>query len=79
LLYEEVNRMISLGVIEESDSFWYSPVVLVQKPGKFRLCLDIRKVNAVTKRDAYPLPQIDAILSRLPKANFISSIDLKDA
>jgi len=33
----------------------------------------------VSTKDAYPLPQIDGILSRLPKANFISSLDLKDA
>ncbi|XP_033237657.1 uncharacterized protein [Drosophila pseudoobscura] len=79
LLYAEIDRMLSLGVIEESDSAWSSPVVLVQKPGKVRLCLDSRKVNAVTKKDAYPLPQIDGILGRLPKAMFISSLDLKDA
>jgi len=79
LVYPEVDRMLKLGVIEESDSAWSSPVVLVQKPGKVRLCLDSRKVNMVTTKDAYPLPQIDGILSRLPKANFISSLDLKDA
>ncbi|KAH8241672.1 hypothetical protein KR032_006895, partial [Drosophila birchii] len=62
LLYAEVDRMLKLGVIEESDSAWSSPVVLVQKPGKIRLCLDSRKVNAFTKKDAYPLPQIDGIL-----------------
>jgi len=70
LLYAEVDRMLKLGVIEESDSAWSSPVVLVQKPGKVRLCLDSKKVNMVTTKDAYPLP---------PKANFISSLDLKDA
>lgn len=79
LLYGEVERMMKLGVIEESDSAWSSPVVLVQKPGKVRLCLDCRKVNSFTYGDAYPLPQIEAILSRLPKAVFISSLDLKDA
>nr|XP_043065612.1 uncharacterized protein LOC122320996 [Drosophila bipectinata] len=79
LLYGEVERMMKLGVIEESQSAWSSPVVLVQKPGKVRLCLDCRKVNSFTQGDAYPLPQIDAILSRLPKAMFISSLDLKDA
>ncbi|XP_030385488.1 uncharacterized protein LOC115632467 isoform X1 [Scaptodrosophila lebanonensis] len=79
LLYAEIDRMLEQGVIEESDSAWSSPVVLVQKPGKFRICLDSRKVNAVSRKDAYPLPQIDGILSRLPKAMFISSLDLKDA
>ncbi|KAH8338217.1 hypothetical protein KR074_001824, partial [Drosophila pseudoananassae] len=78
LLYAEVDRMLKLGVIEESDSPWSSPVVVVQKPGKVKVCLDSRKVNAVTEKDAHQLPQIDVILSRLPKANFISSLDLKD-
>jgi len=36
-------------------------------------------VNAATKKDAYPIPQIDGILSRLPDTMFISSLDLKDA
>lgn len=58
--------MLDLGVIEESKSSWSSPVVLVQKPGKVRLCIDSRKLN-------------DGILSRLPKAEFITSLDLKDA
>ncbi|KAH8318247.1 hypothetical protein KR059_000694, partial [Drosophila kikkawai] len=79
LLYAEIDRMLEMEVIEESQSAWSSPVVLVQKPGKVRLCLDSRKVNAVTTKDTYPLPQIDGILSRLPKAMFISSLNLKDA
>ncbi|KAH8235322.1 hypothetical protein KR032_011451, partial [Drosophila birchii] len=77
LLCAEVDRMLEMGVIK-SQSAWSSPVGLVQKPGKVRLCLDSRKVNAVTKKDAYPLPQIDGILSRLPKALFISCLHLKD-
>lgn len=79
LMYEELDRMLDLGVIEESNSAWSSPVVLVRKPGKLRLCLDSRIVNAVTVKDAYPIPFVGGILSRLPKAEFISSIDLKDA
>jgi len=43
------------------------------------LCLDSRKINASTEKDACPLPQISGILSRLPKAEFITSLDLKDA
>lgn len=70
---------MSLGVIEESQSPWSSPVALVLKPGKVRLCLDARKLNSVTVKDAYPLPLIEGIFSRLPKARFISSLDLKDA
>lgn len=79
-LYKELDRMISLDVVEESTSNWCSPIVMVKKSnGKFRLCIDSRKLNAVTKRCAYPLPFISSILDRLGKTKFLSSIDLKDA
>jgi len=79
-LNQELDRMLGLGVLEESESPWNSPVTLVKKSnGKVRLCLDARRVNEVTVKDAYPLPIIDGILSRLENTNFISSLDLKDA
>lgn len=78
-MYAEIDRMLSLGVIEEADSAWSSPIVMVTKPGKVRICLDCRKINSFTEKDAYPLPQISGILSRLPKAEYITSLDLKDA
>lgn len=75
-----IERMLSMDVIEESNSPWCSPVVLVKKSnGQPRLCLDSRKLNLVTKKDAYPLPVIDGLLSRLHDTKFISCIDLKDA
>lgn len=78
-VYEELDRLLKLGVIEESNSPWCSPVVNVRKPGKVRLCLDSRRVNAITKKDSYPLPHINGLLSRLKDTYFISGIDLKDA
>lgn len=79
-MFSELDRMIALGVIEESASPWNSPIVMVRKHcGKARLCLDSRAINNVTVKDAYPLPIIDGILSRLGETFFISSIDLKDA
>lgn len=79
-LFAEVDRMLELGVVRESSSAWNSPVTVVSKSnGKSRMCLDARKLNAATKKDAYPMPMIDSILSRLNETHFISSIDLKDA
>lgn len=76
----EIDRMLKLGVIEESESPWCSPMAVVRKAnGKTRLCLDARKLNDLTVKDAYPIPLIDGLLSRLGGTHFISSIDLKDA
>ena len=79
LLFVEIDRMLELGVIEPSSSAWSSPMRLVLKPNKVRLCLDARKLNEATKKDAYPLPSIDGIFSRLPKPVLITKLDLKDA
>ncbi|XP_036348058.1 uncharacterized protein K02A2.6-like, partial [Rhagoletis pomonella] len=79
LLYKEIDRMLQLDIIEPSVSAWSSPMRLVVKPNKVRLCLDARRLNEVTKKDAYPLPSIDGIFSRLPSANIITKLDLKDA
>lgn len=56
IMFAEVDNMLALDVIEESTSPWSSNCVLVKKGEKYRLCLDSREVNKVTKRDAYPLP-----------------------
>lgn len=63
---EEVNKIVDemkeKGVIEESQSPWVSPAVLVKKKdGTLRFCVDYRKLNVVTKKDCYPLPRIDDI------------------
>lgn len=79
-MYPELDRMLSLGVIEPSESPWSNPLIMVKKAnGKPRLCLDSRKLNAVTKKDAFPLPHISRILGRLNGTKFLSAIDLSDA
>ena len=38
--------------------------------------MDYRRINAVTKKDVYPLPRVDDILDTLVKAKFFSTLDL---
>lgn len=80
ILVEQVDEMLALGVIEKCESSWSSPVLLVnKKDGQPRFCLDSRKLNSVTKRDAYNLPYISEILDNLRDARYLSSIDLSKA
>ncbi|XP_025270381.1 uncharacterized protein LOC112639720 [Camponotus floridanus] len=76
----ETDKMLQAGIIEPSYSEWSNPIVMVKKPnGKYRFCLDFRKVNDVSKKDAYPLPNINGILDKLRSARYISTIDLSQA
>ncbi|XP_069618471.1 uncharacterized protein [Ranitomeya imitator] len=80
-LYQEVKSMVASmldnQVIRESRSPWAAPVVLVRKKdGTLRFCVDYRKLNAHTVRDAYPLPRIEESLSALGRAKYFSTLDL---
>lgn len=76
-LQQEVKYMLDIGLIEPSHSAWSLPCVLVPKrDGSVRFCIDFWKVNAVTKPDAYPLPQIEDCIDRVGQSIYISTFDL---
>ena len=71
--------MLPEGVIQPSNSPWGSPIVITRrKDEKPRFCVDFRRLNKVSKKDAYPLPQVNATLDKLRGARYLSSIDLKN-
>ena len=70
--------MIEVGVIKPSESPWANALVLVRKKGgEIRICVDFRKLNARTLKDAYALPRIDEVLDSLSGASYFSALDLK--
>jgi dUTPase len=80
-LYDEVRKhlkeMLAANVIRESSSPWASNVVLVRKKDNtLRFCIDFRRLNNRTVRNAHPLPRIEETLDALKGAVWFSSLDL---
>lgn len=78
IINEQINELLKEKLIEPSKSAYSSPIVLVKKKaGTWRMCVDYRQLNENSVKDAYPIPIIQNILSKLREANFISTLDLK--
>ena len=72
-----VDSYLDEGIIRPSISPWASRTVIVpKKGGELRFCVDYRRLNQVTKRDVYPLMNIEDALSSLAGAQLFTSMDL---
>lgn len=80
----EIQSLLSDGIIQKSCSPYNSPVHVVNKKGvdeygnpKHRMVIDFRKLNEVTIPDRYPIPDTSVILANLGKSAFFTTLDLK--
>lgn len=72
----ELQELLKSGIVEESISEWAAPIVVVKKDGSNRICVDYRKLNAITRFDAYPMPRIDKMLDAVGKSQYLTTLDL---
>ncbi|UYV65651.1 hypothetical protein LAZ67_3004955 [Cordylochernes scorpioides] len=78
IIKDQIDEMLEEGIIRQSSSPWSFPVILVKKrDGKYRFCVDYRKLNEVTVKDVYPIPRIDDVMDTLQGSKYFSAIDLK--
>lgn len=74
---EEVQKLLTLGIIKPSTSPWAAPIVTVRKKdGSLRMCVDYRKLNSVTSPDTYNMPRVEELIDNLSEANYITTLDL---
>ncbi|GFW32215.1 retrovirus-related Pol polyprotein from transposon 17.6 [Trichonephila clavipes] len=77
ILKSEVNKMLELKIIEPGESYFTSPLILVEAQGKeARPCIDYRRLNKVTRTQFFPLPNIEKLLEKVSAAKYISILDL---
>ena len=81
-MYDEIKahiqEMLDLGAIRHSNSPWSSAIVLVRKTdGRLRFCIDLRKLNNRTVKDAYSLPRIETLLDTFLGSTIFTNLDLK--
>lgn len=75
---KHLRELLEVGVVRESESPFSSPIVVVKKKnGDIRLCIDYRKLNLQTIKDAYALPNLEESFSALTGSKWFSVLDLK--
>ena len=80
LMKEYLEEHLRKGFIIPSGAPFSSPVLFAKKPGGgWRFCVDYRKLNAITKKDQYPIPLIEETLARLSKARIFTKLDVRHA
>jgi hypothetical protein len=74
----QLKEMWDKGYIRHSVSPWGAPtLVLKNKDGTLRLCIDYRQLNNMTIKNKYPLPRIDDLFDQLRGSTIFSKIYLR--
>ena len=75
-LKEQLDKWAKHDVIEPSYSPWSFPLVAApKKNGTIRWCVDYRRLNDITVKDTFPLPNIEDNLVRLADSRIFSCVD----
>ncbi|KAJ5290754.1 gag/polymerase/env polyprotein [Penicillium angulare] len=73
-IYDNIGK----GFLIPSTAPFASPILIARKPdGGLRFCVDYRKLNAITKKDGYPLPLIDELMQRVAGARYFTKLDIR--
>ncbi|MBW0469157.1 hypothetical protein O181_008872 [Austropuccinia psidii MF-1] len=75
-----ISENVEKALIWTSSSSTGAPVLFVKKKdGGLRLCVDYHKLNAVTRKNKYPVPPMNQLLTVFNGSSIFSKIDLHGA
>ncbi|KAH7556815.1 reverse transcriptase [Bipolaris maydis] len=78
-LRDYLQKNLKKGFIRPGSGPMASPILFVKKPnGKWRLCVDFRRLNSVTRKNRYPLPLITELMDRLQGAKWFTKFDVRE-
>ena len=74
---DEIDRLLSLGVIEQVDepTQWCAPIVVGPKAQGIRLIVDLSRLNESVMRERHVLPYVDQVLAQLAGAQVFSKLN----
>ena len=76
-LKDEIKKLLELKIIKYSTSTWISAAFpILKRNGKIRLIIDYRRLNSVTEKDTYPIPEVMNKIYELRGSAVFSTIDL---
>ena len=75
---EEIEKIVTVKIIHSSRSSWSVPIIVVPKgDGGKRLVINYGALNKVTRKGTWPMPKVEDIFSKLNRAKYFSTLDLR--
>lgn len=79
-LRKQLDELLAKGYIRHSTSPWGAPILFAKKKdGGMRCCIDYRRLNALTKKDRTPLPNLAELRDKMHGVRYVTSVDVRDA
>jgi hypothetical protein len=74
----QIDILVGLGKMRPSNSEYACRVTLpMKKDGSMRFCGDYRPLNLQTRRDSFPMPLVEDVISQLGRSSWFTALDLQ--
>jgi len=76
----QIDVLVDLGKMKPNNFEYACRVTLpIKRDGSRRFCGDYRPLNMQTRRDSFPMPLVDDVISQLGKSTWFTTLDLQSS